>query len=143
MEHARLDRSWGLAWLGLALALALHVLDEAAHGFLAVWNPSVTALRDRVPWLPLPTFTFPVWIGGLAAGIALLLLLAPGAFRALPWMRPLSLALATVMVANALAHVAASLAGVWSSPLLLVAAANLLWQASTSPRRQTSSPSAV
>ena len=72
---------FGRAWVALALALGLHVVDEATHDFLSVYNPTVRALRGRVPWLPLPTFTFPVWLGGLIAGVLLLLCLAPLAYR--------------------------------------------------------------
>lgn len=149
MEDGKLGRSWGRAWLGLAFALAVHVADEAAHDFLAVWNPAVEAVRSRLPWAPLPTFTFPVWIGGLAAGIALLLALSPFAFRARPWMRPVSLGLGALMVANALGHLGASAAGGWwapgvcSSPLLLAAASLLLWQARGSAPTGRARPTTV
>ena len=32
---------FGIAWLGLAGALAIHVLDEALTGFLGIHNPAV------------------------------------------------------------------------------------------------------
>jgi hypothetical protein len=35
----------GWAWVSLALAIAVHVLDEAAHDFLALYNPTVEAIR--------------------------------------------------------------------------------------------------
>ena len=149
MQDGKLARSWGRAWIGLALALAVHVVDEAAHDFLAVWNPAVETMRSRFAWVPLPTFTFSVWMGGLAAGIVLLLALSPFAFRARPWMRPASFALGTVMVANALAHLAASMVGGWwapgvcSSPLLLVAAALLMWRARPSAPTGRARPSTV
>lgn len=60
-------RRFGLAWLALAAALALHVADEAHADFLSVYNPTVLAIRERIPWIPLPTFTFGAWITGLAA----------------------------------------------------------------------------
>jgi hypothetical protein len=132
MEDRQLHRSWGIAWLGLAFALAVHVIDEATNDFLAVWNPAVEAVRGHIPWAPLPTFTFPVWIGGLTAAIVLLLVVSPWAIRGRAWMRPASYALAILMMANALGHLAASVAGarwmpgVYSSPLLLAAAVHLL-----------------
>ena len=49
-------RLFGFAWLAFALALAVHVLDEATHDFLSVYNPSAQAIRSRLPFLPLPTF---------------------------------------------------------------------------------------
>ena len=74
-------RRFGIAWVAFALALAVHVTDEATHNFLAVYNPSVLAIRARLPFLPIPTFTFGVWISLLIAGIVLLLCLSPLAFR--------------------------------------------------------------
>ena len=71
------DRHLGRAWVVLALALALHVADEAANDFLAIYNPNVRAIRARFPFLPLPTFTFETWLTGLILGIALLLALSP------------------------------------------------------------------
>ncbi len=53
------------AWVALCLALAVHVADEALTDFLSVYNPAVISIRERLPWLPLPTFTFDVWRGGL------------------------------------------------------------------------------
>lgn len=122
----------GRAWLLLTLALALHVADEAATGFLAVYNPAVIRLREELPWLLLPTFSFRGWITGLAAGILLLALLTPAATRRAFWLRPVAGILALLMVLNALGHLGGSLAlgyvmpGAYSSPLLLLAALNLL-----------------
>lgn len=57
---------WRTAWVSLALALALglHVTDETLTGFLPVYNGVVEEIRARHPWVMLPTFTFPVWLGG-------------------------------------------------------------------------------
>jgi hypothetical protein len=66
--------NFGWAWVGLALAPAVHVTDEALNHFLSVYNPAVLAIRGRWPFLWFPTFTFKVWLSGLA--IAVLLLLA-------------------------------------------------------------------
>lgn len=41
-----------ISWILLCLAVVLHVIDEATHNFLAVYNPTVMALRERVPRLP-------------------------------------------------------------------------------------------
>jgi hypothetical protein len=50
--------------VALCAALALHVADEALSGFLSVYNPAVRAIRERVPFLPLPTFLIAaaVWL---------------------------------------------------------------------------------
>ena len=41
-------RKLGIAWVLLCLSLALHVVDEAANGFLYIYNPTVIALREIV-----------------------------------------------------------------------------------------------
>jgi hypothetical protein len=133
MDATVADRSFGTAWLGFAAALAVHVTDEATHDFLATYNPTALAIRARLPFLPLPTFTFGVWLSGLIAGIALLLCLSPFAFRGARWMRRASVPLAIVVgVFNAFGHMISSayfrrwMPGVYSSPLLLAAALFLL-----------------
>ena len=126
---------FGLAWVVFALALAAHVADEAAHDFLSVYNPIARDLRHRLH-LPIPSFTFPLWLGGLVTGIALLLLLAPSAFGGNPHLRVIAWPLALLVgIGNALLHVAGSLRfrrampGVLSAPLLLCAGFFLLWAA--------------
>jgi hypothetical protein len=128
---------FGFAWIAFALAVAVHVSDEAAHDFLSVYNPAVRAIRARLPFLPLPTFSFPVWIGGLVAGIVLLLLLSPLAFDGDRHLRLIALPLAIIIgIGNALLHLAASayhrrpMPGVYSAPLLMIAAVCLLAAAS-------------
>jgi hypothetical protein len=123
---------FGLAWLLLCGALAVHVLDEALTDFLSVYNPAVRAIRQHVPFLPLPTFSFRVWLTGLILAVALLLCLTPFAWRAAGWMAPLSRAFAVVMLGNGLLHILGSLylkrmmPGVYSAPLLLAGSVYLL-----------------
>jgi hypothetical protein len=127
---------WRTAWVCLALALALHVTDEALTGFLPVYNRAVELFRTNHPWIPLPTFTFPVWLGGLVLGVLLLLALTPVVSRGARWIRIMSLILAMLMVGNAVGHVGASLywgklaPGIYSSPVLFLAAVGLLVTAS-------------
>jgi hypothetical protein len=115
----------GWAWIALALAIAVHVADEAAHDFLALYNPTVEAIRRAAPFLPLPVFTFPVWIGGLAAAVALMLAVSPAVFRGARWARPVCYVLPVLMMLNGVGHAATSLylgraaPGVYSSPLLV------------------------
>ena len=129
------SRRLGYAWLALTLTLALHVADEAAHDFLSVYNPSVAAIRQRLPFLPLPTFTFPVWLTGLSLAVLGLLVLSPLAFRNNRWAVRLSYPFAGLMFANGLGHLGGSLylgnlmPGVWSSPLLLLASGCLFLNA--------------
>lgn len=127
------DKLWGTAWVAMTVALALHVVDEAATGFLPFYNAAILALRESNPWVPLPTFTFSGWLGGLILGILVLLGLAPLAFKRKTWLRPLAYFLGLLMTANALGHIAISAylgqpaPGVYSSPVLLVASIALLF----------------
>src|SRR6266581_1756440 len=125
-------RRFGVAWLSLCVALAAHVFDEATTGFLAVYNPTVEAIRARLPWLPVPTFTFRVWLWLLIVAVASLLGLSVFAFRGAPWLRPLAYFFAVVMLLNAAGHTVGTIymgramPGVYSSPLLFVGAVWLL-----------------
>jgi hypothetical protein len=46
----------GVAWLLMCASLALHVTDEALTGFLAVYNPTVLAMRAKLGFWPMPPF---------------------------------------------------------------------------------------
>jgi hypothetical protein len=123
-------------------AFVLHVVDEALTGFLSVYNPTVIALRDRVPWLPLPTFTFELWLTGLIIANAILLLLSPYASRGTRWMRPIAYGFAGIMLLNGIGHTIGTIAGqtvasvrfarpmpgFYSSPFLIAAAIYLLFR---------------
>jgi hypothetical protein len=127
-----LHTRWHSAWLLLTLALAGHVLDEALTDFLGVYNPAVEAIRESLPWLPLPTFTFETWIAGLVIAVLGLAALAPLVRNGRTWMRGLSRVYGGVMALNGLGHLGGSLLlgrwlpGVVSSPFLLGAAIFLL-----------------
>lgn len=123
---------FGWAWIVLCAALAIHVADEALTDFLSVYNPAVRAIRARFSFLPLPTFTFRVWLGGLIAVTLLLLSLSPFAFRGAGGMAPAAYAFGIVMAGNGLLHLLGSvymkkvMPGTYSAPLLLAAAIYLL-----------------
>lgn len=133
---------FGKVWLCLCLALLLHVIDEALTGFLGIYNPFVITLRQKIPWLPFPTFEFHVWLAGLLAAVAVLLLLTQFASRGTTWLRPLAYLFSAFMILNALGHTAGTIAGTrlfpapvphpmpgfYSSPFLLVASIYLLYQ---------------
>jgi len=126
----------GLAWIAFAIAVALHVADEAAHDFLATYNPTAQAIRRRLHIPFPPVFTFRIWLSGLIVGICLLLALSPLAFHGVHWIRIAALVLAILVgIGNALLHIGGSLlyrrwmAGILSSPLLLIAGGWLLWAA--------------
>jgi hypothetical protein len=132
-ETLAAHRRWGMCWLALCGALALHVFDEASTGFLPLWNHTVAAIRERFAWSPLPVFDEPTWLGGLILGIAILVGLSPLVFRGTRSIRPLAYVLSVIMIGNGLGHIAASFylkrpaPGLVSSPLLLAAAMCLLW----------------
>jgi hypothetical protein len=117
------------------VALAIHVIDEALTGFLAVYNPTVLALRSKFGFWPMPTFEFREWLLGLGLGILLLALLSPFAFGNARWIRPLLYSVSIVAgVFNALGHTIGTILGhtvstvrfprpapgFYSSPLLLI-----------------------
>ncbi len=127
-------RQCGFAWVGLVVAIAVHVADEALTDFLSVYNPIAQTVRAQLPWLPLPTFTFESWLTGLIFGIGILFCLSPFAFLGSRGMRPLYFFLGFAMTDNAFGHILGSISlgrpmpGAYSSPLLLAAALWLLWQ---------------
>jgi hypothetical protein len=120
VRHAR-------AWLVLAGALALHVADEALTGFLDFYNPLVLRVRSSIPWFPMPTFTFGVWLAGLIALVTGLFLLTPAVRRGWRGTRFASWVLVVIITFNGIGHLAGSvyfrrwLPGATSSPLLLAA----------------------
>jgi len=116
---------FGRSWVAFALALAIHVTDEALTDFLAVYNPTVLAIRARIPWIPLPTFSFRIWIVGLTAVIVLLFSLSRCAFRGRRWIVAAAIPLSVLMIGNGLGHIGSSIymgrfmPGVYSSPVLI------------------------
>jgi hypothetical protein len=137
IRHAR-------AWLLLAGALAVHVADEALTDFLGFYNPLVLDIRSRIPWFPMPTFTFGVWLVGLIMLIVVLASLAPAVRRGARGTVVASWMLSVIMLLNGLGHLAGSIyfarwvPGATSAPLLLVASV-LLGRATS--RRQGSGSS--
>jgi Protein of unknown function with HXXEE motif len=132
------SQRFGFAWVAFALAFGLHFTDEATNDFLAFYNPSARAIRERFPLLPVPTFTFPVWLTLLIAALVLLLCLSPLAFRGSRWLRLAAWPLGVLVgITNATLHISSSIyfhrwmPGVYSSPLLLAAAIYLLMSAWT------------
>ncbi len=123
---------FGVPWLVLCGAFAIHVADEALTDFLSVYNPAVRAIRARFPFLLIPTFTFRVWLTGLVVAVLVLASLTPVAFRGAPGLRPVAYVYGIVMAGNGLLHVFGSihvrraLPGVYSAPILLAGAIFLL-----------------
>lgn len=103
-------------------------MDESLTGFLPFYNQQVLSLRARLGFFPAPTFSFRAWLGGLIVAIILGFLMTFLVQRGGRGIRWVTTVLAVLMVGNALGHLVVSvyqgraLPGVWSSPLLLVAA---------------------
>jgi hypothetical protein len=131
---------FGSAWLALCVAFALHILDEATTGFLAVYNPTVTILRSRWSWFFMPTLEFREWLIALIVACGLLFCLTPVAARGMPGLRPLAWLYAVLMFLNGLGHTLFTILGhtvasvtfprpapgFYSSPLLLAASVWLM-----------------
>ena len=125
------DQAYGWAWVALCAALGIHVVDEALTDFLSVYNSTVKALRQRWRFLPLPIFSFKVWLSGLILAVIFLFALSPLAFAAAKSLAPLAYFFAAFMMVNGLQHIAASIymrrlmPGTYSAPLLLICATYL------------------
>ena len=132
---------FGYAWLALCFSFCLHVADEALTGFLPLYNATVLALRAERPWYPMPVFEYRGWLTGLIVICAVLLLLAPFAFRNSRWLRPIAYVFAVIMFLNGMGHTLATIfgrgptlavpiprpaPGFYSSPFLLVVSIMLL-----------------
>jgi hypothetical protein len=136
---------FGRPWLALTVAFLLHVLDEATTGVLHVYNPTVTAMRARWGWFPMPTFEFRPWLIGLIVAVLFLFALTPVASRGPRWLRPLAWFYAILMFSNGMGHTVFTILGrtlpaltfsrpapgFYSSPLLFLSSVWLmmrLWQ---------------
>lgn len=131
-NRQRIIRRHWLAWMGMCGALAIHVVDETVTDFLSLQNSTVLALREQYPFLPIPTFTFAVWLSLLIFAVISLTSVSWFVWKGRWAMRPISYIFATFMLLNALFHVAISIymgelvSGVYSSPLLLAASIALI-----------------
>jgi hypothetical protein len=112
--------------VGLTLALAVHVWDEASHDFLSLYNPLALRIRQAVPLLPIPVFTFRVWLAGLVGAVVALLGLSFFVFKGARWTRVASYIFGVFMLLNGCSHILGSisssrlLAGTYSAPLLIL-----------------------
>jgi len=142
---------FGRAWFALTVAFALHVLDEATTGFLSIYNPTVTALRARWSWFPMPTFSFREWLIGLILAVLLCFALTPVAARGAGWLRPLAWIYALIMFFNGIGHTMVTILGhtlaaipvsrpapgFYSSPLMFIGSVWLmmrLWKTASGVR---------
>jgi len=103
-EKPNATRKLGIAWVLLCAGFALHVVDEASTGFLAVYNPTVDALRERLGYWPMPNFEFRGWLTGLVIAVVILSACSPIVFSGQRWIRPLFYVFAIIMLLNGLGH---------------------------------------
>jgi hypothetical protein len=151
VPSARAAKKLGLAWVLMWIALAIHVTDEALTGFLAVYNPTVIALRAKLG-VRLPVFTFREWLTNLAIGILFLALLTPFAFGNARSIRPLFYFVAIVTgILNAVGHTIGTILGhtvssvrfprpapgFYSSPLLFLVSIYALVQLYRTRKRES------
>lgn len=151
LAPSRTASGFGRPWFALTVAFALHVLDEATTGFLNVYNPTVTAMRARYAWFPMPTFEFREWLVGLIIAVALCFALTPSAARGARWLRPLAWFYALIMFFNGVGHTLFTILGrtvpsvtfsrpapgFYSSPFLLIGSIWLimrLWKTALADR---------
>jgi hypothetical protein len=139
-EPTSQNRALGHAWILLCVAFAFHVFDEATTGFLAIYNPTVLALRERLGWWPMPAFQFREWLTGLIVVCIVLFVLSIAVTRGVTGTRGLAYGFAVLMLLNAAGHTVATIfgrtvagvtfprpaPGFWSSPFLAAAAIYLL-----------------
>ena len=133
MDLSDRNRRFGIYWLTFGYTLGLHVLDEAGHDFLSVYNPHATAIRQFLPFLPVPVFTFQQWAGSLLCALTIWLALAQLAFQGRKWQRWLAIPVAMLAgIGNAMGHILSSvyygrfMPGVYSAPLILLSGMVLL-----------------
>jgi hypothetical protein len=81
------------------------VWDEAAHDFLAVYNPNAAAIQAALPWLPVPQFTYPEWRNGLIVAVLVLAALSVLLFGGKRAMRVPAMIFAGIMTANGCVHI--------------------------------------
>jgi hypothetical protein len=121
--HDRLSTSW----LFLVSCLLLHVIDEAVNNFLDLYNPIVLKIKASIPFLPLPTFTFKIWIVGLSFLIIILFFLTTLVYNRNKLIISLIKIFSILMIFNGLGHIFGSIyyskiiAGMVSSPFLIIA----------------------
>ena len=126
---------FGWSWLALAVALTLHVADEATNEFLSFYNPLVLSVRAKFALFPMSTFTYDCWVSGLIIFVLMLFALCFQAFERKRWLVWPAILLGAMMTLNGLGHIAGSiycgrlLPGVYSAPLLLIASPWLLREA--------------
>ena len=138
-----LRNRWSLAWAAMTAAFALHVLDEATHDFLSMYNPTALRIQEYLGLPFPPVFSFRVWLTGLCVALAVLAALTPLVKPGRRWAVIAAFGYGAIHTANAIGHLTASVAGRWlapgvlSSPVVLAAALWLLVETHRAARHQS------
>src|SRR5882757_5703374 len=104
------NQRFGIVWLFFGYTLALHVLDEAGHDFVFIFNSNALLIRRAVPFLRIPALTQQDFMGIMALFLTLLLALAPLAFRGLKWVRGLAIPISAIGgILNGTMHILSSI----------------------------------
>lgn len=93
-------RLWTLSWLALCAALAFHVFEVASSVRASV--PTISVLRDLMPWLP--SFSYEFWLINNVGAVVALFALAWQVHKRNPIMRPASYAFAAYAVITAMSR---------------------------------------
>ncbi len=118
-----------VAWLVLLTAMTLHVIDEALTNFLSEFNALVPLGRSLTGIAAIPHLSGEIWLGGVLILLVTGLALTPIVQRGHLPIRVVATALGILMILNACAHIAWSVAsgrlmpGALSSPILGAAGA--------------------
>lgn len=124
--------SIGPAWLAAAIALGLHVADEAATDFLAWYNPTAARIRARLHLPFPPSFTFWPWLIGLLVLTGILLAFTPLAFANDRGLFGAAVFVGVIHIFNGLLHTVAAIRfrrrvpGLTTAPLLIASGVWLL-----------------
>jgi hypothetical protein len=116
----------GRPWLALCLSLALHVAEEAYTGFLPAYGEATRAVGDLFPYVSSPSLAVAVSMWMSVVFVATLTVLVPLAYKGVAWMRPATVGVALVALANVSGHAGGSLfaghaiPGVYTTPLLAI-----------------------
>jgi hypothetical protein len=114
-----------IIYLLFVFSFILHVTDEALNDFLGFYNPLVKSLKEDFTFIPFPTFSFRLWISGLALLSLLLTISTIFIISRNKVYINIIKAFSVLMILNGLGHIAGSiwfasiLPGLLSSPLLM------------------------
>ncbi len=134
--------NFGMGWVLMCLAFALHTVDEATHSFLMYYNATVLTLYGHFSWFPRIELDFRSWLLGLVLTILVALCLVPFAFKNAGWLRPFGYIYALGLLADGAAHILVQIRGgtvpsvrfegpgpgLYTAPLLILASSYLFWQ---------------